>query len=136
MLPTDGSLCILIGKMRDKAAKFSSLLYSIKDIIDFGSRGFLMCMEVKYKNNMRVNMKQQLTFAFEELICYEIKCSLSSPLLLVRQCLSSLNGRAATVSVSSFHPWNRGTTLLARLSRHPRWASVPARDHPQPPIRA
>ena len=45
---------------------------------------------------MRVNMKQQLTFAIEELICYEIKCSLSSPLFLVRQCLSCLNGRAAT----------------------------------------
>ena len=28
----------------------------------------LMCMEVKYKTNMRVNLKRQLTFAFEELI--------------------------------------------------------------------
>ena len=55
-----------------------------------------MCMEVKHKTNMHVNMKQQLTSAFEELICYEIKCSLSLPLFLVRQCLSCLNGRAAT----------------------------------------
>ena len=38
-----------------------------------------MCMEVKYKTNMRVNMKRQLTFAFEELISFEIKCNLSSP---------------------------------------------------------
>ena len=47
---------------------------------------------------MRVNMKQQSTFPFEELISNEISCSLSSPLFLVRQCLSCLNGRAATAT--------------------------------------
>ena len=56
-----------------------------------------MCMEVKYKTNMRVNMKRQLTFAFDELISYEIKCSLSSPLFLVRQYLSCLNPRPTGV---------------------------------------
>ena len=62
-----------------------------------------MCMEVKYKPNMRVNMKRQLTFAFEELISYEIKCSSSLPLFLVRQCLSCLNGRAATGTAAFRH---------------------------------
>ena len=31
-----------------------------------------MCMEVKYKRNKRVDMKQQLTFDFKELISYEL----------------------------------------------------------------
>ena len=80
--------------MRDKAAKFSSLHFSIRTLLIL-IPGVLNVYGSKIKN-MRVNMKQQSTFAFGELISNEIKCSLSSPLYLVRQCLSCLNGRAAT----------------------------------------
>ena len=77
-----------------------------------------MCMEVKYKTNMRVNMKRQLAFAFEELICYEIKCSLSSSLFLVRQCVSCLNGRAATA--------------LTPLLEGPHWPQACCWKHEEP----